>query len=194
MFGGSLEGVLETCKMVGFNPKKDIKSRSLASEVQFAWSSCSAISTAEEKQKAEKRVLGLTETMHASEYNTLRLMYEKAHGDKDFEDRKLPGTTLLEMFEKHLREGEYEAPTMTEIPSLKEVKEAEKTRGERNGVLAGIGMTTNGAMIKQSVRVKVPPPNDCEGFRYRIKLLETSYEFIKLKNPRGAIATSTEEL
>ena len=57
------------------------------------------------------------------------------------QDRKLLGSTLLEMFEKQLREGEYFAPFMREIPSLEEVEAAEQLRSERSGELAEIGMT-----------------------------------------------------
>mgnify|MGYP000299806586 CR=1 FL=1 len=71
--------------------------------------------TAQDKAHAENKIMGIPSSMKVSEYTSMRMSYERAHGK--IPDARLPGVTLLERLEAETEEGEFIAPHLNEIPS-----------------------------------------------------------------------------
>ena len=59
-----------------------------------------------------------------------------------------------------LEEGEFRALRLTELPSKKEISDANSEKQDAQGV--AITLTASGARIYQSAKIKVPPPRDPE--------------------------------
>ena len=120
-FGTSADGVTKSAALMGLKVAK----------LQAVWSTACAIQSAEDVDKAEKKVLGITRQLRSTDYNNLKVQYQKKHGKK--KDDELPGAPILEKLELDLEEGEFRAPKLTEIPSKEEVAKANTDKTEAQG-------------------------------------------------------------
>jgi hypothetical protein len=192
MFGSTLEGVEKACGYIGLKAEEDgLDSFEQIASIQAAWQSAKVFQTADDSARAEKKIMGLSSTMKVSEYSSLRVSYERLHGQVP--DTRLPGTTLLERMEAEAEEGEITAPRLNEIPSRQEVIEAGRNKNDSIGI--AVTFTSSGAKLLQPVRVKLSMPETTELFRDRIRLLGAAVEFMKIRLPQSALwASSTEKL
>ena len=127
--------------------------------------------------------------MKPAEYSSLRVQYEVVN--EKTPNALPPGSTIIEQMDKEIEEGEFTPFRLEELPSREEVIEANKDKNDALGV--PVTLTATGAMIRQQVRVKVPPPKNPEAFRMRIDILCASLEFNKLKNPTHPLIKTSEE-
>ena len=173
VFGFNPEGVVASGKRIGVDPDKDMIMFGQSASLVLACETCKAIQTATNQNTAEKKILGLHNVMKNADYTTLRQQFEKAHGK--FVDADLPGPTIIEQLDREIEEGEFSAFRLEQLPTREEVLEANKDKNDALGV--PVTLTTTGAMIRQQVRVKVPPPEHAEAFRKRIDILWAGLEF-----------------
>ncbi len=107
MFGRTEEGVEKTCAMMGLKAEDGpgIESFAQIAGVQAAWSAVKIYQQAQDKAHAENKIMGIPSSMKVSDYTSMRLSYERAHGKVT--DARLPGVTLLERLEAEVEEGEF---------------------------------------------------------------------------------------
>ena len=189
-FGSTMDGVAKTCKLMGIDGETSLEAFADVARLQCVWSAVKAFQTADDQDHADKRVLGMTRQIKPADYTVLRHQYEKAHGKQ--KDRELPGSTILDVMERELEGGEFTAPRLRDLPSKQEVQVAEAARTDNLGVSALV-LTTSGARLSQSVKVKIPPIADSEEMRTRLNLLEKAVEFTQIKNPAVTVLESAKK-
>ena len=161
-FAPNQESVTKSAKLAGLDAEENLQSMAQVARLQMVWCTVNALQTAEDTDKAEKKVLGVTRQLNKSVYMVLKQQYARKNGKTT--DELLPGATILERLDLDLEEGEFRAPRLTEVPSKKEVSDANTERTDAQGV--AITMTATGARIVQSAKVKVAVCADAEdGYR-----------------------------
>ena len=107
------------------------------------------------------------------------------------EEKEAPGR-----IEADLATGEFKAPRLIELPSNEEVEKAEDERINAHGIQAFPIITASGLVkVTTPAKVRIPPVEDTEAFRYRIDLLEMGVDFAKIKNPNHTIlSTASKEM
>jgi hypothetical protein len=144
MFGTSVEGVEKACGYLRLGASTDgMDAFEQIASIQAAWSASKVFQTADDTARAEKKIMGLSSTMKVSEYTSLRVSYERLHGQMP--DSRLPGTTLLERIEAEAEDGEITAPRLNEIPSRQEVTEAARNKNDSIGL--AVTFTSTGAKL-----------------------------------------------
>ncbi len=108
--------------------------------------------------------MGLSAPMKVSEYTSLRVSYERLHGQ--LPDSRLPVTTLLEKMEAEAEDGEITAPRLNEIPSRQEVTDAGRNKNDSIGL--AVSFTSTGAKLMHPVQVKFTMPVSTHEFRDRL--------------------------
>ena len=122
---GSMEAVAKSARLMGLDPTKDLRSMAHIAKLQVVWSNTQAYEVAEERDRAEKRVLGITPSAKPCDYTVVRKQYEERMGKKQ-KKRLLPGNTVTDRMDAELESGEFRAPKLIEIPSKEEVDRAEE--------------------------------------------------------------------
>ncbi len=163
MFGRTEEGVKRSCGLMGLKAEDGpgIESFAQIAGIQAAWSAVKIYHTAQDKAHAENKIMGTPSSMKVSEYTSMIMSYERAHGK--ITEARLPGVTFLERLEAETDDGEYIAPHLHEIPSKEEVAEASKNKTDSLGL--AVTFTTTGAKSSQPVRVKLAMPTTTEQVR-----------------------------
>ena len=160
-FSQTTEGVKASVLMAGLEVKNLAELAQLG-KIQTIWNTAKSVTTAEDNDKAEKKVLGISRQLKPTDYTVLKQQFEKKAGKQ--KDEMLPGLTILERLDMDLEEGEFRALRLTELPSKKEISDANSEKQDAQGV--AITLTASGARIFQSAKIKVPPPRDPEEFSY----------------------------
>ena len=93
VFAFTGEGVLELCKRLGLDSAASLLNLGIVASVVLAWQNCKAIQTVEIQSNAEKKRLGITNTMKPSEYTTLKQQFDVAHGK--LPPAELPGAAIV---------------------------------------------------------------------------------------------------
>jgi hypothetical protein len=191
MFGRSEEGVEKTCERMGLSADDGpgIESFAQIAGIQAAWSAVKIYQAAQDKAHAENKIMGVPSSMKVSEYTSMRMSFEKAHGKVP--DKRLPGVTLLERLEAETEDGEFTAPHLNEIPSKEEVADANKNKTDSLGL--AVTFTSTGAKLMQPLRVKLSMPTNTEQLRDRIRLLASAMEFLKIRFPTSKIFASSDK-
>jgi hypothetical protein len=179
MFGTSAEGVESNCAMIGLSKEGGLDEWSEIASIQAAWQAMRTFQQAEDRQKAESKLLGFITPMKSSEYANAKKAYERSEGKT--EDDRLPGQTILDSMEADLEEGEYKAPRLNELPSRKEVLKANEGKTDASGFT--MTWATSGVKVSQPVRVNIFMPSNSDEFRDRIRLLCAALEFMKIRHP-----------
>jgi hypothetical protein len=183
-FGETAKEVKESAMLMGLNPKEDWKAAGIIAKLQLIWSNTAMCEVAEEKDRAEKTMLGITPSGSSTDYTTVRKQYESLPGNKKQKKRRLPGNSIIDKIEAELLTGEFKAPRLIELPSKEEVDAAEEARVAANGVQVFPVLSATGvARMTLPARTKVPPIEDSGDFRNRIDLLEAGIDSSKIKNP-----------
>jgi hypothetical protein len=191
MFAESEAGVRESCEVFGYTTTDGLIAFAQVASLKAAWAASRALQVVEEKHRAENAVLGVPNSLKAADYTSTKTAFEKVNGPK--EDELLPGVTIIEMMEADLEGGEFNTPQLNEIPSKAEVTSASKNKSDSLGV--SISLTSTGAKLSQPVKVKLDMPRTTEEFRYRIDLLFSAIEFIKLRHPaQKSWASSSDQV
>jgi len=160
-FSQTTEGVKASVLMAGLEVKNLAELAQLG-KIQTIWNTAKSVTSAEDNDKAEKKVLGISRQLKPTDYTVLKQQFEKKAGKQ--KDEMLPGLTILERLDMDLEEGEFRALRLTELPSKKEISDANSEKQDAQGV--AITLTASGARIFQSAKIKVPPPRDPEEFSY----------------------------
>ena len=80
---GSMEAVAKSARLMGLDPTKDLRSMAHIAKLQVVWSNTQAYEVAEERDRAEKRVLGITPSAKPCDYTVVRKQYEERIGNKN---------------------------------------------------------------------------------------------------------------
>ena len=143
-FGETAKEVKESAIVMGLNPKEDYKAAGIIAKIQLVWSNTAMCEVAEEKDRAEKKMLGITPSGTATDYTTVRKQYENLPGNKKQKTWRLPGNPIIDRIEAELLTGEFKAPRLIELPSKEEVDAAEAARIAANGIQAFPVLTATG--------------------------------------------------
>ena len=123
-FGTSEDGVRTSCALMGLKPES-IEELSEIASLCATWMALKAYQSAEDKTRADNKMLGLPNHLRSSEYTAVRQAYERSlGGGEKVADSRLPGAAIIEWLERETEEGEYTAPRLSDIPSRKEMMEA----------------------------------------------------------------------
>ena len=161
-FSQTTEGVKASVLLAGLEVDTNLAALAQLGKIQTIWNTAKSVTTAEDNDKAEKKVLGISRQLKPTDYTVLKQQFEKKAGKQ--KDEMLPGLTILERMDMDLEEGEFRALRLSELPSKKEISDANSEKQDAQGV--AITLTASGARIFQSAKIKVPPPRDPEEFSY----------------------------
>ena len=181
MLRATEEGVRENCSLLGFKAN-DLSELSEIASITAAWSALKTFQAAEDKTRAENKMLGLPNKMKPAEYASVRQAYERSQGGR-LEDVRLPGAPIIEWLEREVEEGEFAAPRLSELPSRKEVLEASAGVGKQDTLGLAVTITSSGSRVNMPTKVKLAMPTNPEELRERIGLLAAGVEFFKIKQP-----------
>jgi hypothetical protein len=177
---------------MGLKRSDGLAARSEIAALQTAWNTLRTYQQAEDKHKADTKVLGLVAPMKRNEYSSLKHTFEQVHNIS--EDSRLPGQSILDRMEAELEDGELAAPKLKELPSQREVLKASENRNDNTGFAMSLSMQ-GGMKFTQPVKVKLNDPSSPCELRDRIRILWAAYEFLKIKNPLNtAIKSSSKDV
>ena len=71
------------------------------------WQECKAFQSADYKVRAEQRLMGSNPEMKPAQYNQMKDVFERTHGEKDPD--RLPGSTILEELNAQKADGRWRA-------------------------------------------------------------------------------------
>lgn len=182
MFGHSEESVEDNCKLLGLDRSKGLGDLSEIVSLKAAWVALKTFQHADDKQRAETKLMGLVTPMRLSEYNAARLSYERAHGDQS--EHRLSGQSIIDKIGSDIENEVVCVPRLSELPS----KEEQDIANENNPDGHGLSMTVSGQGVRvtQPKTVKPDMPKNTEEFRSRIRFLELALEFIKIRHSTNA--------
>jgi hypothetical protein len=157
-FAQSTDGVKDSVVLAGLDVDTNLAALGQLGKIQTIWNTAKSVTVAEDNDKAEKKVLGISRQLKPTDYMVLKQQFEKKAGKQ--KDEALPGMTILERMDMDLEEGEFRALRLSELPSKKEINDTNTDKQDAQGV--AITLTASGARIFQSAKIKVPPPRDPE--------------------------------
>ena len=157
-FSQNTEGVKASVLLAGLDVDTNLAALAQLGKIQTIWNTAKSVTVAEDNDKAERKVLGISRQLKPTDYTVLKLQFEKKAGKQN--DELIPGLTILEKMELDMEEGEFRALRLTELPSKKEISDTNAEKQDVQGV--AMTLTASGARIYQSAKIKVPPPRDPE--------------------------------
>ena len=92
-FSQTTEGVKASVLMAGLEVKNLAELAQLG-KIQTIWNTAKSVTTAEDNDKAEKKVLSISRQLKPTDYTVLKQQFEKKAGKQ--KDEMLPGLTILE--------------------------------------------------------------------------------------------------
>ena len=173
MFGDDLAGVTEACEIFGMKKSDRVEAFTQIASMKAALSAVKNAQTVEEQHRAEKKVVGLPNTMKPAEYSSTRQAYEKSHGKTV--DSRLPGVTIIETMEADLESAEFTTPQLNVMPSREEVLAASKGRSDAVGLSVTFSSTERSYSnpSKSNSRCLPPQRNSGTGYGFCLRQLNS---------------------